>query len=55
MNASYSKGKSTLLCGTPGLEVIELEYSLKLKVKRNDWLLADACPHAANYCALFWF
>ena len=25
----------------PGLEVIKLEYSLKLKIKRNDWLLAD--------------
>ena len=24
----------------PGLEVIKLEYSLKLKIKRNDWLLA---------------
>ena len=31
-----------LLCG-PGLEVIKLEYSLKLKIKRNDWLLADTC------------
>ena len=40
-----------------GLEVIKLEYSLKLKIKRNDWLLADlladTCPHAANHCALF--
>ena len=25
----------------PGLEVIKHEYSLKLKIKRNDWLLAD--------------
>ena len=24
-----------------GLEVIKPEYSLKLKIKRNDWLLAD--------------
>ena len=29
-----------------GLEVIKLEYSLKLKIKRNDWLLADICPQA---------
>ena len=29
-----------------GLEVIKLEYSLRLKIKCNDWLLA-------NYCALF--
>ena len=38
---------------TPGLEVIKLEYSLKLKIKRNDWLLADSYPQAANRCALF--
>ena len=29
---------------TPGLEVIR-----KLKIKRNDWLLADTCPQAANH------
>ena len=34
-----------------GLEVITLEYSLKLKIKRNDWLLTDMCPQAANHCA----
>ena len=28
---------------TLGLEVIKLEYSLKLKIKRNDWLLVDTC------------
>ena len=38
---------------TPGLEVIKLEYSLRLKIKRNDWLLADMCPQAANHCPLF--
>ena len=26
-----------------GLEVIILEYSLRLKIKGNDWLLADRC------------
>ena len=36
-----------------GLKVIKLEYSLKLKIKRNDWLLADMCLQAANHCALF--
>ena len=36
-----------------GLEVIKLEYSLKLKIKRNDWLLADTCLQAANHCVLF--
>ena len=36
---------------TPGLEVIKLEYSLRLRIKCNDWLLADTCPQAANHCA----
>ena len=27
----------------PGLEVIKLDYILRLKIKRNDWLLADKC------------
>ena len=36
-----------------GLKVIKLKYSLKLKIKCNDWLLADTCPQAANHCALF--
>ena len=36
----------------PGLMVIKLEYSLRLKIKRNDWLLADRCPQAVNHCAL---
>ena len=39
---------------TPGLEVKKLEYSLKLKIKRSDWLLVDTCPQAANHSALFW-
>ena len=37
----------------PGLEVIKLEFILRLKIKHNDWLLADTCPQAANHCALF--
>ena len=36
-----------------GLKVIELEYILRLKIKRNDWLIADTCPQAANHYALF--
>ena len=36
-----------------GLEVIKLEFILRLKIKRNDWLLADTCPQVANHCALF--
>ena len=27
----------------PGLEVIKLQYILRLKIKLNDWLLADTC------------
>ena len=27
-----------------GLEIIKLEFILKLKIKRNDWLLADTRP-----------
>ena len=36
-----------------GLDVIKLEFILKLKITRNDWLLADTCPQAANHFALF--
>ena len=36
-----------------GLEAIKLEFILKLKIKRNDWLLVDTCQQAANHCALF--
>ena len=36
-----------------GLEVIKLKYSLRLKIKHNDWLLADTCPQATNHCDLF--
>ena len=28
----------------PGLEVIKLEFILRLKIKHNGWLLADTCP-----------
>ena len=38
---------------SPCLEIIKLEYSLRLKIKRNNWLLADMCPQAANHCTLF--
>ena len=37
----------------PGLEVIKLEFILRLEIKCNDWLLADTCPQAANHRALF--
>ena len=42
-----------IMCGgfviSPRLEVIKNEYSLRLKIKHNDWLLADTCPQAANH------
>ena len=34
-------------------EVRKLKFILKLKIKCNDWLLADTCPQAANHCTLF--
>ena len=46
-------GPKRLLRGKTGLEVIKLENSLRLKIKCNDWLLADTCPQAANHCAYF--
>ena len=34
---------------SPGLKVIKLEYSLKLKIKRNDWLLVCKQPIVVVY------
>ena len=34
------------ICHKHGLEVIKLEYSLRLKIKRNDWLLADTLEYS---------
>ena len=51
-----------VISSTPGLEVIKLEFILRLKnkaqfsdskIKRNDWLLADMCPQGANHWALY--
>ena len=52
---AFSLVVSVSVCGLrgPGLKVKKLEFILKLKVKRNDWLLADMCPQAVNQCALF--
>ena len=36
-----------------GLEVIKLEYSLRLKIKCNDCLLADTCPQATSSLHFF--
>ena len=48
-----AQGHNTMSLVRPGLEVIKLEYILNLKIKRNDWLLADTCLQAANHCTLF--
>ena len=41
------------ITSSPGIEAIKLEYSLRLKIKRNNWPLADMCPQEANHCTLF--
>ena len=46
-----AKRSLSFMTWIPGLEVINLEFFLKLKIKRNDLLLADTCPQAANHCA----
>ena len=47
--STYSKKERA----AAGPEVIKLEFILRLKIKHNDWLLADTCPQVANHCALF--
>ena len=46
------RGLPCVIVPCPGPEVIKLEFILKLKIKRTDWLLADTCPQVANHCAL---
>ena len=36
-----------------GLEVIKLEYSLRLKIMRNGWLLVDTCSQVAIIALYF--
>ena len=38
---------------SPGLDVIKLEFILRLKIKRNDWLLADTCVSAISQSLRF--
>ena len=54
MQNNLSKGFIWVGPATSGLEVIKLSFILKLKIKRNYWLLADTCPQATNQCALFY-
>ena len=50
----YSEVK-TMLEGLLGGKdwAVRSKFILKLKIKRNDWLLADTCPQAASHYALF--
>ena len=45
----HCRKKTCIRCLRPGLEVIKLEYSIKVETKHNDC----TCPQAANRCALF--
>ena len=40
--------------GKSGFEVIKLEYNLRRKIKRNDWLLADTCVRKQPIIALYY-
>ena len=42
------------LSKTLRLDVIQLEFILKLNIKQNNWLHADTCPQATNHSTLFW-
>ena len=53
LRSSLVDNENRFIASGPGLEVIRLEYSLRPKIKRNDWLLVNTCPQAANHCALF--
>ena len=46
--------QSPLFRRAPGLEVIKLDFILRLKIKCNDWMLVDKCPQASNQSALIW-
>ena len=46
---SVVKHEKSFITSGPGLEVIKLEFILRLKIKCNDWLLVDTCPQAANH------
>ena len=37
-----------MIVAFPGLEDIKLEFNLKLKIKHNDWLVADTCFEFKN-------
>ena len=39
---SGTSWSNSLVFFIPGLEVIKLEFKIRLKIKRNDWLLASS-------------
>ena len=50
---TQNKAQWLAACGHVPASSQSLRFILSL-IKRNDWLLADTCPQAANHCALFW-
>ena len=46
--------KSLFKMPNTGIEVIKFEYSLKLKIKCNDWLHGDTCIQQDSIFT-FWF
>ena len=52
--AQLSWACKKFLTSSPGLKVIKLEYILKLKIKCNDWLLADTCLMRFWYLSHLW-
>ena len=48
LTCQISLNKLKINQGSPGLEVIKLEFILILKIKCIDWLLVDTCPQAAS-------
>ena len=52
MENSFGLKKIRLRSAFPGLKIIKLEYSLKLKIKRKDWL-SRPCVRKQQIVALY--
>ena len=52
-SAVYDCGISIMILLTCFLLFVCKKFILRLKIKCNDWLLADMCPQATNHGALF--
>ena len=49
MSCSRHSRPLSTICRIPALEVVKLQFILKLKIKRNDWLLADASNQSMRF------